>query len=75
MGSSLGPTNEMGPFLNQGPPGLVRWMGFASQDELHRALRMGQQTKQSLWIVQQEVRPFIGREAPRKAKRQHMGIK
>ena len=36
------------PFLDQGLPGQVRRMGLAGDDELHRALRIGQQTKQPL---------------------------
>ena len=63
------------PFLNQRLARLVRRMGLAGKDELHRALRIGQQAQQSLRVVQQQVRPFVGREAPRKAQRQCVGIK
>jgi len=48
MGPRLGPSYEMGPFSNQGLPGLVRRMGFARKDELHRAIAIGQQAEQSL---------------------------
>ena len=65
----------MDPFLNQGLPRLVRRMGLAGDDELHRALRIGQQAKQSLRVVQQQVRSLVGREAARKAQRQRVGIK
>ncbi len=41
MGAGLGPPDEMCPFLNQRLPRLVRRMGLAGDDELHRALRIG----------------------------------
>ena len=74
MGAHLGPPDELGPFLNQGLSRLVRRMGLAGKDELHRALGIGQQAKQSLRVVQQQVRPLVGREAARKAERQCVGI-
>ena len=39
---------KLNPFLNQRLSRLVRRMRLARDDELHRALRIGQQTKQSL---------------------------
>ena len=74
MGARLGPPDEMHPFLNQGLPRLVRRMRLAGDDELHRTLRIGQQTKQPLRVVQQQVRSLVGREAARKAQRQGVGI-
>ncbi len=65
----------MYPFLNQGLPRLVCRMGLAGDDELHRALRIGQQAQQPRRIVQQQVRSLVGREAARKAQRQGVGIK
>ena len=62
--------DEANPFLDQRLPGFVRRMGLAGDDELHRALRIGQQAKQSLGIMQQQVRPLVGGEAPGKAERQ-----
>ena len=50
-------------------------MGLAGDDELHRALRIGQQAQQPLRVVQQQVRSLVGREAARKAQRQGVGIK
>ena len=62
------------PFLDQGLPRLVRRMGLAGDDELHRALRIGQKTQQALRIVQQQVRSLVGREAARKTQCQRVGI-
>jgi hypothetical protein len=53
VGTNFGTPNKMGPFLNQGLPGLICWMGLSREDELHAALRIGEQPKQSLWVVQQ----------------------
>ena len=75
MGAHLGPPDEMHPFLNQGLPCLVRRMGLAGHDELHRALRIGQQAQQSLRVVQQQVRSFVGGKTACKAQRQRVGIK
>ena len=50
-------------------------MGLAGNDELHRALGIGQQAQQPLGIVQQQVRSLVGREAAGKAQRQCVGIK
>ena len=41
MRTDLGPANELYPFLDQGLSRLVRRMGLAREDELHRALRIG----------------------------------
>ena len=53
MGTRLGLPDEMYPFSNQGLASLVRRMRLAGDDELHRALRIGQETKQSLRVMQQ----------------------
>ena len=37
MAARFGPPDEMRPFLNHGLPRLVSRMGFAGNDELHRA--------------------------------------
>ena len=42
MGADLGLPDEMNPFLDQRLPRLVRRMRLAGDDELHRALRIGQ---------------------------------
>jgi len=44
MGADVGPPDEMRPFLNQCLPSFVCRMGLAGKDELHGALRNGQQT-------------------------------
>ena len=75
MGAGRGLTDEMHPFLDQGLTRLVCRMGLAGKDELHRVLRVGQQTKQPLRVVQQQVGPFVGRETPREAQCQRIGIK
>ena len=41
MRTDFGPANELYPFLDQGLSRLVRWMGLAREDELHRTLRVG----------------------------------
>ena len=74
MGAGLGLADELDPFLNQGLPCLVRRMGLARDDELHRALRIGQQAQQPLRIVQQQIRSLVGREAARKTQCQGIGI-
>ena len=42
MGTCLGPTDEMHPFLNQRLPRPVCRMSLAGDDELHRSLRIVQ---------------------------------
>ena len=42
VGADFGPPDEMHPFLDQGLSRLVRRMRLARDDELHRALRIGQ---------------------------------
>ena len=49
-------------------------MRLAGDDELHRALRIGQEAQQRAGIVQQQVRSLVGREAARKTQRQRVGI-
>ena len=67
MGTGLRTPDKMAPLLNKRLPRLVRWMSLAGNDELHRALRIAQQAKQSFRIVQQQVWSFICRETPCKA--------
>ena len=55
-------------------PILVRGMSLPGKDQLHGMLGIGQQAKQPLGVVQQHVRPLVGREPPRKAQRQSIGI-
>ena len=74
MRARLGLADEPDPLLNEGLSRLVLRMRFASNNELHRTLRITEQTKQPLRIVQQQVRSLVGREAPRKAQRQCVGI-
>src|SRR5450830_1398692 len=50
-------------------------MSLACYDELYWALRISQQTQQTLGVVQQQVRTFVGSETTRKAQGQHVGIK
>ena len=47
-------------------------MRLAGEDELHRALRIGQEAQQPFRIVQQQVGPLVGGEAARKAQRQRI---
>ena len=56
-------------------PGLVSGMGFPGHNELHRALRIGQEAKQSLRVLQQQVWSFVGCETARKAQRQSIEVK
>ena len=74
MRARLGAADEMDPFPNQVLSSLVRRMRLAGDDELYRPLRIGQQTKQSRLVVQEQVRPLVGREAARKAECQEVGI-
>ena len=75
MGAHLGPPDEMRPFLDQGLACLVRRMRLAGHDELHRALRIGQQAQQPLRVVQQQVRSFVGCKPACKAQCQIVGVK
>jgi hypothetical protein len=50
-------------------------MRLAGDDELHRTLAIGKQAQQSLAIVQQQVRPFIGCEAACETQCQRVRIK
>ena len=74
MGARLRPPDEMHPFPNQGLSSLVRRMRLTGDDELHRALLIGQQAKQALWVVQEQVWSLVSREAACKAQRQGVGI-
>ena len=49
-------------------------MGLAGNDQLHRTPGIGQQAQQALRVVQQQVRPLVGREAAGEAQRQGVGI-
>ena len=74
MGARFGPPDELHPFLDQGLTRPVRRMRLAGDDELHRALRIGEQAQQSLRIVQQQIGSLVGGEAARKTQRQGVGI-
>jgi hypothetical protein len=50
-------------------------MRFSSENQLNRALRIGQQTHEPLGIVQEKIRALISGEASRKSKRQCVFIK
>ena len=41
-GRTLWLADEFDPFLDQGLPRTIRRMSFSGDDELHRALRIGQ---------------------------------
>ena len=49
-------------------------MRLAGDNELYRALWIGQQAQQPLPVVQQQVRSLIGCEAAREAQCQSIGI-
>ena len=74
MGPGVRPLNETGPFLNNGLPRLIRRMGLSGKDELHRALRIGQQADQPFRVVQEQIGSLVGCETPRKAQGQRIGI-
>ena len=74
MGTDLGPPDEPRPLLDQGLPRAVRWMGLAGHDELDGALGIGQQAQEPSRVVQQQVRSLVGRETPREAECQRVGI-
>ena len=67
--------DEADPFMNQGSPGLVFRMRLAGDNQLHRAIRVGQQTQQTGRIVQQQIGPFITGEAAGKTECQCLGVK
>ena len=74
MRAGVGPANELDPLLDQGLSRLVGRMGLAGDDELHGPLRIGQQAQQPGGVVQEQVGPLVGREAPREAQCQGVGI-
>ena len=49
-------------------------MRLARENQLHRPLRIGEQPNQPIRIVQQQVGPLVGREAPRESQRQRVVI-
>ena len=52
MGADFGPANELYPPPDQVLSRLVRRMRLTGKDELHRTMRIRQQTKQSLRVAQ-----------------------
>ena len=73
MRPDLGAANEVNPLLDQGLSRLVRRMRLACDDQLHRALRVGQDAQQARGVMQQQVRAFVGGEAAGKPQRQRVG--
>ena len=65
---------EAHPLLHQSLPGVVLGVRLAGDDELHRALGVGQDAQQPLGVVQQETRALIGGEAAREAQGQRLGV-
>jgi G3E family GTPase len=74
MGTNLGLPDEPNPLLYQVLSRLVRWVCLSRNNKLHRMLGIAQYAKQSLRIVQQQVRSFISGEAARDSQRQDIGI-
>ncbi len=74
MRTHLGLPDETDPFLYQRLARLVGRMRLAGDDQLHGALRIAQQAQQALRVVQQQVRPFVGREATREPQGHRVGI-
>jgi hypothetical protein len=53
---------------------VVGGMGFAGEDELDGPVRVADHAPQPLDVAQQERRPLVGREAPRKPDRQRIRV-
>ena len=75
MFTHRGPLDEMRPLPNHDLPRRVRRMGFAGDDELHGAPRIGEDSNEPLRIAQQQIWSFIRGKAARKAERQCVYIK
>ena len=53
---------------------LVRRMRLAGKDELDRPGRVVQQARQPRRVVEQQIRPLVAGETPRKTKRQRVRV-
>src|SRR5208337_3003443 len=72
--SNVVTAQEKDPFADHVLAGLIRGMRLARDHELNRIFLIGENPRQPLAIVQQQIRAFVGGEAPRKAERQSVGI-
>ena len=74
MAAEFGALREFDPFADEFLALLVRRMRLAGKDELDGSRRIIQQTRQPRRIGEQQIRPLVTGEAPRKAKRQRVRV-
>ena len=68
------PTHEIHPVVDQCLTGRIGRMGLAGENQLHRPLRMIQQARQALRVMQQQIGSLVRRESPCEAHRQYLRI-
>ncbi len=54
--------------------GMVGRVGLPREDDLHRALRIVQETREPVRIAEDQVRPLVDGEAPRESNRQRVRV-
>ena len=74
MLSDVVTAQEMDPFADHILARLIGRMRLAREHELHGIFLIGENPRQPLRIVQQQVGPFVGGEPTRKAERKCVGI-
>ncbi len=74
MRSSRRLVDEADPFMYQGLACLVLRVGLAGDDKLYRTPGDGQESQQSLRVVEKQVRSLVGRESPREAQGQGLWV-
>ncbi len=55
-------------------PGSVGGVGLAREDELHRAVRVGDEAGDALGVAEEQGRALVGRHAPGEADGQHLRV-
>ena len=70
----LGTTHELDPGLDHLLTGLIGGMRLPRHDELNRTVAIGQDPDQSVPVVEQHARTFVGGESPREAERERVRV-
>ncbi len=74
VGSSSRLADEVDPIMDQGLPRLVLRVGLAGDDKLYRTTGDGQESQQSLRVVEKQVRSLVGRKPTREAEGQGLWV-
>ena len=67
--------DEVLPLFDQHLPRHVLRMSFAGEDQLNRALGIGEKANQSLRIMQEKIGTLVRGKAPRESHREHILVK